>query len=99
MSNHGQIKSQVMEDSDLEEGKPGRQIHHMGQHGQRHGVRLNDPNYMSCHLVITRLATACGGTDALRLRNQREISEDLGGRTAGIGFHAKSGLPPSMWVQ
>ena len=31
--------SLVMEDNDLEEGKPGRQTHHMGQHGQRHGVR------------------------------------------------------------
>ena len=68
----------VMEDSDLEEGKPGRQTHHMGQYGQRHVVRLNDPNYMPCHLVITILATAGGGTDALGFRHQGKISEDLG---------------------
>ena len=90
----GRSSPLVMEDNDLEEGKPGGQTHHMGQHGQRHGVRLNEiTNYMPCHLVITRLASACGGTDALGL------SEDLGGRTAGSGSHAKSGLPPSMWVQ
>ena len=74
----GRSSPLVMEDSDLEEGKPGRQTHHMSQRGQRHGVRLNDPNYMPFHLVVTKLATACGGSDALGLRHQREINKDLG---------------------
>ena len=63
-----------MEDSDLEEVKPGRQTHHKGQYGQCHGVRLNDPNYMPCHLVITILATAIGGTDALGLTSEKSAN-------------------------
>ena len=35
----GRSSQLVTEDSDLEEGKPGRQTHHMGQHG----FRLNEP--------------------------------------------------------
>ena len=68
----GRSSQLVTEDSDLEEGKSGRQTHHMEQHGQRHVDQLNDPNYMPCNLVITRLATAGGGTDALAQKiNQR----------------------------
>ena len=64
-----------MEDSDLEEGTPGRQIHHMGQHGQRHGVRLNDPQIHAMSLSNYEIGyRVSGNRRGSRLRHQRKKS-------------------------
>ena len=58
-------------------------------------IRLIYPKLYAMSISNYEIGCRVRGTDTLGLRRQREIIEDLG-RTAGIGSHAKSGLPPSM---